>query len=79
MNDIIPGLDGENSLFPKPRPTFSAPYITQKVTMMPKKTIYLHNLSLQSDAAFEAQFESFLREVVQIEMDGKQAGAVIIA
>lgn len=39
--------------------------------MMPKKTIYLHNLSLHSDAAFEAQFESFLREVVQIEMDGK--------
>ena len=46
---------------------------------MPKKTIYLHNLSLQSDSAFEAQFESFLREVVQIEMGGKQSGTVIIA
>ena len=27
MNDIIPGLDADSSLFPKPRPTFSAPYI----------------------------------------------------
>mmetsp|Transcript_38544 Transcript_38544/g.50521 ORF Transcript_38544/g.50521 Transcript_38544/m.50521 type:complete len:171 (-) Transcript_38544:3298-3810(-) len=65
--DVIPGLETEFCRFPVPRPSFSAPYMTQAIKAKIKKPVYLHNLTLMSSAEFERQFESFLREVVSIE------------
>ena len=74
----MPGLDTELSTFPMPRPTFNAPYINTRITSKQKRTIYLHGLSLQSEAGFEASFEQFLRDVVMVQNGTKTTQNVII-
>ena len=43
---------------------------------MPKKTIFLKDLSLSMQPEFEAQFEQFLRELVVVENEGDMDSSV---
>ena len=41
--------------------------MVKAIKTMPRRTIFLHNLSLKCSIEFEKQFESFLRHVVTVE------------
>lgn len=51
--EIVPGLEGDFI----PRPPFAQP-----ARMLPKKTLYMHNLSIQTSNLFDQNFENFLLE-----------------
>lgn len=61
VKDIVPGLNTELGRFPRPRPDIASVYTTEPLSLKKKQTIYLHNISLMSNPAFETQFVSFLR------------------
>ena len=53
LNDVVPGLNTDDSKLPKPRESFNKPLEVKPVKTMPKKTIYLHNLRLSCSNEFE--------------------------
>ena len=54
INEVVPGLNTDNSKLPKPRESYNMPLLVKPpVKAMAKKTIFLHNLSLVCSVEFE--------------------------
>ena len=54
INEVVPGLNTDNSRLPKPRENYTMPLsVNPPVKTMAKKTIFLHNLNLVCSVEFE--------------------------
>ncbi len=60
--EIIPGLTNDKL----PNPRGAGGNLGQvKLEMLPKSTIYIHNIQMITSTAFENRFENFLRKMKQ--------------
>jgi hypothetical protein len=62
MEDIIPGLMGEKMPNPSQGGNLGK---TIDLEVLPRTTIYIHNIQMLTSIAFESRFENFLKRMRQ--------------